>query len=620
MQYKDNTTKKVIAVFIAIALVIVVSAGTAFLVARTEAKKVQKNLVATIKGDLGEYLSDYVAVQTGTEGEITPDNGEITLTQEQIDAIVESVSSTIEYSLIKDTISKYSSVSEESLAALKASLSEQINKVLDSNEETKDLTAEEKESIVNTVSTIVKYDMLDMMKEYEANNAADIQLLRESMNKDISELKTTLKTYEEKFTTLQNSINALDKESAEKIANLSKENNEKITDLQNAVENLEQNYSGDTTSLTEKYEVLSNQYTTIAKSVEYLEKLNIEPELSDIKKNVETNKNDINTLVNLLNENFASLNNELAKTQNSLGTQIASTNSALQNYTKNATEEAKAALQKEIEATKAALAQEMQGASAEQQKNLQSIYDELSAAQTNLENSNMEMSVLEAALNQNVANINSSFEAYKESVQKQINATNSNLDTLSQTLAEASKSLAGDIESNREKMTASLQKASNELQANIDQLGLQNAGALVDLKQDIDKSLENLSKGTATKEELDALNSKITEVTGSKITELKTELNEKYDSKFIEVNGKIADNATAISNLNSTMSTNNQTLTQAITDLQNSTNAKNTEIDNSIKDIQDNITQITNILEKKAVISYKVVEGKATLSFSDVEE
>ena len=215
MSYNDDSILKRVLVVVAATIgVILLSSITAFFVAKGETNKVQRTLVTTIKSDLGDYLADYQGIGSSSSGTVAPDKGgPIQLSQNQIDEIVEAVTQTIEYGLIRDTISQYSTVSEENLANLEKTMNEKVSSVLESSEKTRDLTQTEKETIVNSISTIIKEDLLKMMSEYQVGNTKDILLLKESLSKDVSNLQASLKEYQTTLNNLQTKVNELSSKS-----------------------------------------------------------------------------------------------------------------------------------------------------------------------------------------------------------------------------------------------------------------------------------------------------------------------------------------------------------------------------------------------------------------------
>lgn len=232
--------------FLALVLIVAVSATTAYGISKNTVKKAQSALKNTIKMDLGEYLAEYQGTYSGESGELTADMPEeVELTEEQIASIVEAVASSIEYDLIKDTISSYATVSEESLRTLEQSMSEKITTVLNSDKRTAGISDVEKESMIKTISSIVKSDMITILGDYGQVSETDMNILQNSLEGDIKTLENMLSVYQSQFAEIERQLASLSKDS--------------VSD--------KSNFKSDITNLTTNYNNLLSKYETLQKDI-----------------------------------------------------------------------------------------------------------------------------------------------------------------------------------------------------------------------------------------------------------------------------------------------------------------------------------------------------------------
>lgn len=453
MEYKnDNSTiKKIIAVVIALVLIVSISAGTAFCISKRTVEKAQLNLTNTIKGDLGEYLAEYEGTRTGISGQLTGTEEDIVnLTDEQISAIVEAVSESIEYNLIKDMISTNSTVSEESLAALEKEMSEKISTIIESDSRTSALSESEKQSMVKTISSIVKSDMISVLSGYEGVSESDLSALKSSLESDLKSIETIITNYNNKFTDLEKSVSSV----SASISAVSESANEDVENLTEKINNLTQQYN----TLLVKYETITKDSLKVSSIVDNLNSTESTKVLSAnmghtlneaITSNAATikkNSEDIYNLLTSLTESAASMNKDLESLKNStlaslsgiginietLSSDIDSNKDQIQKELENAIDvindamsTSDASTNATLEATKKALESQLanlDSATAQSlaaTKNALTIADE--ALQAEIENKYKELTQSAATNADAILNLNNTLSALRESSQNQMN-------------------------------------------------------------------------------------------------------------------------------------------------------------------------------------------------------
>ena len=270
MKLKEtNIFTKVCYGILAAGLVVTVSASTAWCVSYKEITKAQEELVSSIKTDLGEYLGEYAVPNESMDGVITPDEDmeqEIVLTDDQIALIVDAVSNSIEYGMIRDMVSQYSTVSEEKLSELELEMHEKISDVLLNHQSTASLTEEEKDALIETISVVVKSDMLSVLAGYSKGNETDFATVSTELQADIEELKNSLDDLRSKHTSLQADVKKkVDSLESEMNADSPDSAISKVTSKVNKLES-----EMDETNESSKLGVITKSVNDIADSVETL--------------------------------------------------------------------------------------------------------------------------------------------------------------------------------------------------------------------------------------------------------------------------------------------------------------------------------------------------------------
>lgn len=323
----DNSkAKKIIAVVIAFIMIVTVSACTSFFISKRTVQKAQTNLANTIKGDLGEYLAEYEGTRTGISGQLTGTEEEdaVNLTEEQIAAIVEAVSNSIEYNLIKEMISSNSTVSEESISSLEREMSEKIATILEQGTKTAALSDSEKQSMIKTISSIVKADMITVLSEYKGVSDDDLYALKSSLENDLRDVESILASYNSKFSELERSVDSVTASQKTMSSDVTSTEND-IKELTNKITELTQEYN----TLLTKYNTITNDSLKISSIVDNLNSnestkvlsANMGRELNEsIKSNslkIEENSKNIYDLLTLLTANAATMNKDLESLKNS---------------------------------------------------------------------------------------------------------------------------------------------------------------------------------------------------------------------------------------------------------------------------------------------------------------
>lgn len=326
MQLKGNSiVKRIIAILSVVAIVVGVSAGVSTYMVHKEVARVQDKLVVKIKGDLGEYLGEYQGISTGISGTLTADKSgseAVELTEDQINSIVSAVSGSIEYDLIKDTISSYSNVSEESLAALKNSMTEKIHTILNENPNTASLSEEEKRSMEEVISTIVKSDLLSAVSDYSASNDKDIAVLQQSIEKDIDSLNKIIDSYDSKFESLKSEIADLTSDSVDKdeVLNIKDDLNDKLNDLTSEYKSLVLEVDTINNDSLTTTDIVNNLYTDDnTKALSAAQGAALKKLIDNNVAAIEKNTSNLNGLISALNSSFDSINASLENAQNSTG-------------------------------------------------------------------------------------------------------------------------------------------------------------------------------------------------------------------------------------------------------------------------------------------------------------
>jgi len=343
MEYKNKSLpKRIIATAIAIVLVITISSATAMAVARGEVKKVQAALTNTVKTDLGEYLAEYQGTASGSSGSLSADVlEEVGLSEEQITQIIEAVTSSIEYDLIKETISSYSQVSEDNLKTLEKKLTEKVYSVLDNSSHTASLSSNEKDSMIKTITAIVKSDMLSILSEHGGVDNSELTLIRTSLEKDVSDIEALIAAYELELDRIQDELTEMAKAS-----NLEK-TNVKLEDI------------------VKEYNALVAKVNTLNKDLENASSSSLKEMQDLIDKNNQNNSDQIQATKDSIDELINNLTKEMLAVSKDLETSNATTQNELlnianrvQNLT-DVTGENKTQLESELEAAQDLLNQKI---------------------------------------------------------------------------------------------------------------------------------------------------------------------------------------------------------------------------------------------------------------------
>lgn len=483
MEYKNSnsTAKKIVAVVIALVLIVSISAGTAYCISRRTVQKAQLNLTNTIKGDLGEYLAEYEGTRTGISGQLTgTEEDVVNLSEEQIAAIVDAVSNSIEYSLIKDMISSNTTVGEENLSALEKEMSEKISSIIESDSRTSALSESEKQSMIKTISSIVKSDMISVFSDYDNVSDADLSALRSSLESDLKSIETIIASYSSKFTELEQSVYAVSASADEDVDTLT----EKINDLT-------QQYN----TLLVKYETITNDSLKVSSIVDNLNSTDSTKVLSAnmghvlneaITSNaatIEKNSEDIYNLLTTLTESAALMNKDLESLKNSTLANLSGIGVNLEILSSDI-DSNKAQIQKELENAIDVINDAMSTSDATTNATLE-------ATKKALE---LQLSNLDSATAQSLAEAKNALTLADNALQAEIDNKYNELTQSTATNADAILNLSNTLNALRESSQNDMKEISQKIAAIESSLGTNgSSGTIADQLDDHSKQLTEIS-------------------------------------------------------------------------------------------------------------------------------
>ena len=206
----------------------------------------QQELADSITKDVYTYLTDYVSAAP-TSSEITDlqlrvsslenesnqnDVLASTLTDAQIQAIINSVNNQVQPALMKEITSKFSTLKKETITEMESNLETEVKEILKDTP----VSDEQLKNITNSVEVIVEANILKKVQEdYKALDSS-LKTLQANIEEKLNEISKTLSNYEERIAKLENVTNTMS-ETVTKYNTSSQNNTEQLEKSLAALQN-----------------------------------------------------------------------------------------------------------------------------------------------------------------------------------------------------------------------------------------------------------------------------------------------------------------------------------------------------------------------------------------------
>lgn len=422
-----------------LALSITASAATSKVLESRRYNSIYEQLTRTIEQDVQRYLEEYETVEEGVY--LNPQVGSQPagggLSQEEMDAIISSITSSLEYQLIRDLIDANETASQAQMDALRESIYSHVETELAGRSVTAELSQTDMESIVAAVSAIVKSNTMNTLYEFQSGNETDIANLQTSVDGDLSKINTKLSEYGNKFTSVSDQLDKLNNE-------LDKLEDSSGTDMKSL-----QNYIND---LNRSHNALANDVANLANFVNFSETAQM-----SLAQQVEANKQLIGNLISLLDSSYQSLSgrlDELSVSAGSISDRLNKTNAMLDDYVAGSVTKdelmqqvtlTKQAMQAELDQMDSSMTTDMSGTRA-MISQLDALYSQLSAQTGALDQATKDSLLdVKTSISGSITSVQSEVDLLRQEITSMggsLNQTMASLATLSQSFGELSDSVA----------------------------------------------------------------------------------------------------------------------------------------------------------------------------------
>lgn len=518
---KKRLVKSIVPVAVAAVVVSLVSGGTAMAYTNHKINVAGNTLAETVSSDLQDYLTSYEESQKLLYASGLLSNDDYTLDENDKEMIVQDVVGAIQTDLISDAVSPFQKISEEQLLTLENEIRDRVLEIVKEKGVT-ELTEAQQVALVDTISAIVKTDLMQVINN-SVVNSSDLEKLQNSVTVNINTIQNTLDKYSDDIKSLSSTVTELQSQLSIHLSDMDPDQ------IHTDIESLTNNYitvSKDIVTLSsglykviDNIEVIENTITNLTKNTND----NLQASVNEINNTIQTLKETdlanldgrLDQLIVTLNDSVSELrttiNDESSSLQSNIVTVSDSLSETIANY-KAGSETADETLKSEMQACIDALNTAIDQAQAEAEDTAdvalkaakQSLAYDLSTQKSALESaisaldnkSEQALDTASNALKASITTVSSDLDATNAKVdsnQSNISTLQTNLGSLRAVVGTATSGLVKAVADN----TDAIVDVNTTLTGDINDLQQSSEDADAKIKSDLEAQVESLNKAIA---------------------------------------------------------------------------------------------------------------------------